>query len=137
MAELIGTASASKDGLMSSTVYSNNSITVGSSGTPTGRLFEIKNYYSDRCLLTIVARDNSNNMGCSIIAFNRRTHVILSKSDDNYYSFYYMGEEPRRYFVMPASEYGSVEMRFMNGREKIEIEDVTDSINIKDLTKII
>lgn len=137
VAELIGTASKSKDGLMSSTDYSNNSITVENSGSSTNKIFEIKNYNVDRCLVTFLSRDNANNIGSSIIAFNRRTHYVLVKSDFNRCNFYYMGEEPRRYFVSPISTYGSVEMRFMNGREKIEIIDVSESVNYTDLTKIV
>lgn len=137
VAELIGTASKSKDGLMSSTDYSNNSITVGNSGSTTDKIFEIKNYNAEKCLVTFLSRDNNNNMGSSIIAFNGKTHYVLVKSDFNYYNFYYMEENPRRYFVSPMTTYGSVEMRFMNGRGKIEIIDVSESVIYTELTKIV
>ena len=138
MAGLIGNASKFKDGLLSSIDYSNNSLTIQNNGDNNKRIYEIKNFYNDRCLITVISRTNGNDMGFSMIGINSRTHKIFIKSNETYYKLYEMGEDyEKRYFIIPRDSYGSVEMKFMNERNKIEIEDVTDSVNVDDLTQII
>ena len=138
MAELIGNASKSKDGLMSSIDYSNNSLSIQNNGNSNIKIYEIKNFYTDRCLITVFSRTNGNEMGFSIIGISNRAHKIFLKSNENYYKLYEMGGDyNKRYFITPTDTFGSIEMKFMNERKKIEIEDVTDSVNVDELTQII
>ena len=137
VAELIGTASVSKDGLMSSVDYVNNTITVGNEGSSSDRTYEIKNYNNDKCLVSLIARTNDNVMNSAIVAFNIKSHSVLVKTETYYNNLFYKDEDGgRRYFIRPTTSYGTVEIRFLNGRNKIEMVEVSDTIIYSELKSI-
>lgn len=135
VAELIGTATPDKNGLMSSVLASILNKRISNSGSNTNKLFHITNDNGfNNCLIIAVGRDNGNNLSNLIIAFNKKGYQVISKVGFSM-NFFASKDVLKEYYISPLTSYGAITIIAINN-DAIRFVDVTNTISTDNLERI-
>ena len=137
--ELIGPATQTKNGLLTSGLRNCINYPLRNSGSEADKIYELTGFYAETNLIFAVGRDNGNNLSNLFMTFNNRYFTVISKNGNTLKAYYKKEGNLNRYFFQPISSYGSIICNIITDEyyASIKFEDVSTSVSLSELTEIL
>ena len=139
MGELIGPATQTKNGLLTSGLRNCINYPLRNSGSETDKIYELTGFSAGANIIFAVGRNNDNNLSNLYMTFNSRNFTVISKIGNELKAYYKKEGNLNRYFFQPISSYGSIICNIITDEDyaSIKFEDVSTSVSLSELTEIL
>lgn len=138
MGELIGPATKTKNGLLTSGLRNCINYPL-SNNSETDKIYELTGFSTGANIIFAVGRNNDNNLSNLFMAFNSINFTVISKNGNTLKAYYKKEGNLNRYFFQPISYYGYIICNIITDEDHVSIkfEDVSTSVSLSELTEIL
>jgi hypothetical protein len=137
--ELIGPATQTKNGLLTSGLRNCINYPLRNSSSETDKIYELTGFSAEANVIFAVGRDNGNNLSNLFMTFNDRYFTVISKNGNTLKAYYKKEGNLNRYFFQPISSYGLIICNIITDEyyASIKFENVSTSVSLSELTEIL